>query len=75
MAEAYDYVPSAAAQETAYRIVSGGASADPPVPEDRVLELMSLRGYDHEETRRALQRLLALEAVQVHDDGIQPDRA
>ncbi|MEZ3143870.1 hypothetical protein [Halobaculum sp. MBLA0143] len=73
MAEVYDYVPSAAAQETAYRIVCGGASVDPPVDQDRVLELMTLRGYDNEETRRALQRLLAVEAVRVGEDGIQPN--
>ncbi|MEZ3117173.1 hypothetical protein RYH80_14755 [Halobaculum sp. MBLA0147] len=69
MAHQYDYVPTAAAQETALEILDA-SPPDVPVSEHRVLERMEQRGFDHEESRRALQRLLADEEITVTDDGI-----
>lgn len=73
MAQPFDHVPTAAAQETALEIVDA-TPADVPVSERRILERMERRGFDHEESRRALQRLLADEEITVSDAGVSIDR-
>lgn len=73
MAEFYGYVPTAAAQEVAYSIVENTAGATGGVRQQRVLDRMAERGYDGEETRRALQQLLADDAILIDDDTVRLD--
>jgi SOS response regulatory protein OraA/RecX len=74
MAEFYGYVPTAAAQEAAYSVIASQTTPHGKTSERRVLEDMERRGYDNEETRRALQQLLADDAIEIDDRGITLDR-
>jgi hypothetical protein len=73
MAEFYGYVPTAAAQEVAYSIVESTAGSTGDVQQQRVLDRMAERGYDGEATRRALQQLLADDAIRIEDDTVRLD--
>lgn len=70
MAEFYGYVPTAAAQEAVYSVVEGTGESGSGVEQERVLDRLAERGYDGEETRRALQQLLADDAIRIEDDVV-----
>ena len=73
MAKRYDRTASAAAQEAAYRIVRDNTHpVSPSVAEDRVLRRLVAEGFDREQGRRALQKLLATDAIRISGDRIRP---
>lgn len=73
MAKRYDRTASAAAQEAAYRIVRDNTHpAAPSVTEERVLRQLATEGYDREQGRRALQKLLATETIRLSGSRIRP---
>lgn len=64
---------STTAREAAYRVVRNNTKPmAPTVSEGRVLRRLEAEGFDREQGRRALQALLADDAVAIRDGRVRP---